>query len=68
MIDLNPGITKKEILKKYNPNRIFEERIKRLEATDVICRKNSLYFLKDIKILLYLKLLLSLKKIFNIKN
>ena len=68
MIDLNPGITKKKILKKYNPNRIFEERIKRLEATDVICRKNSLYFLKDIKILLYLKLLLSLKKIFNIKN
>ena len=67
MIDLNPGITKKKILKKYDSNRIFEERIKRLEATDIIYRKNSSYFLKDIKILIYLKFLLFLKRLFNIK-
>ena len=67
MIDLNPGITKKKILKKYDSNRIFEERIKRLEATDIIYRKNSSYFLKDIKILIYLKFLLFFKRLFNIK-
>ena len=68
MIDLNPGISKKKILKKYNSNHIFEERIKRLEATNIIYKKNSSYFLKDMKVLMYLKILLFLKKIFNIKN
>lgn len=68
MINLNPGITKKRILKKYNPNVIFEERIKRLESTDVIYKKSSSYYLKDFKILLYLKVLNFLKKIFGIKN
>ena len=68
MINLNPGITKKIILKKYNPNIIFEERIKRLESTNVIYKKNSSYFLKDFKILLYLRVLNLLKKIFGIKN
>ena len=67
MIDLNSGITKKKILKKYNSNRIFEERIKRLEATGIIYRKNSSYFLKDIKILIYLKFLIFLRRLFNIK-
>ncbi len=68
MIDSNPGITKKKILKKYNSNHIFEERIKRLETTDILYRKNSSYFLKDIKIIIYLKFLLFLKRLFNIKN
>ena len=68
MIDLNPGISKKEILKKYNSSHIFEERIKRLVNTDIIYKKNSSYFLKDVKILMYLKFLIILKKIFNIKN
>ena len=68
MIDLNPGISKKKILKKYNSSHIFEERIKRLETTDVIYKKNSSYFLRDIKVLMYLKFLIILKKIFNIKN
>ena len=68
MIDFNPGITKKKILSKYNSSQIFEERIKRLQAANIIYKKNSSYFLKDIKILMYLKLLLVLRKIFNIKN
>ena len=68
MIDLNPGISKKEILKKYNSSHIFEERIKRLVTTDIIYKKNSSYFLKDVKVLMYLKFLIILKKIFNIKN
>ncbi len=68
IVYLNPGITKNEILKKYNSDRIFEERIKRLERTDIVYKKNSLYFLKDIKILLYLKFIVFIRKIFNIKN
>ena len=68
IIDLNPGITKKKILSKYNSSQIFEERIKRLQTANIIYKKNSSYFLKDIKILMYLKLLLILRKIFNIKN
>ena len=37
-------------------------------STDVIYKKNSSYFLRDIKVLMYLKFLIILKKIFNIKN
>ena len=68
MINLNPGIKKKKILKKYNPSLIFDERIKRLISTDIICKKNSSYFLSDIKILIYLKIITLLKKLFGIKN
>ena len=67
IVDLNPGITKKKILKKYNSNRIFEERIKRLEDTDIIYKKKSAYFVQDIKILTYLKFLTFLRRLFNIK-
>jgi len=62
-----PGITKREIIKKYNPNRIFEERIKRLESGGIIAKKKSLYYLKNKKILLVLNFFLILKKIFNVK-
>ena len=64
----NPGISRKKIIKKYNSNHVFEERIKRLEATNIIYRNKSSFFLKNKKILLYLNFLLILKKIFNIKN
>jgi len=68
MIYLNPGISRKKIIKKYNSNHIFEERIKRLEAANIIYRNKSSFFLKNKKILLYLNFFLILKKIFNIKN
>mgnify|MGYP001476336345 CR=1 FL=1 len=68
IIYLNPGISRKEIIKKYNSKHIFEERIRRLEATNIICRNKSSFFLKNKKILLYLNFLLILKKLFNIKN
>ncbi len=68
IIYLNPGISRKEIIKKYNSKHIFEERIRRLEATDIIYRNKSSFFLKNKKILLYLNFLLILKKLFNIKN
>jgi len=68
IIYLSPGISRKEIIKKYNSKHIFEERIRRLEATNIICRNKSSFFLKNKKILLYLNFLLILKKLFNIKN
>ena len=68
MIHLNPEISRKKIIKKYNSNHVFEERIKRLEATNIIYRNKSSFFLKNKKILWYLNFLLILKKMFNIKN
>jgi len=68
IIRLNPGISRKKIIKRYNSNHVFDERIKRLEATNIIYKNKSSLFLKNKKILLYLNFLLILKKIFNIKN
>ena len=68
IICLNPGISRKKIIKRYNSNHVFDERIKRLEATNIIYKNKSSLFLKNKKILLYLNFLLILKKIFNIKN
>ena len=63
-----PGITKKEIIKKYNSNSVFEERIKRLESGGIIYKNKFSYYLKNKKILLVLNFFLILKKIFNVKN
>ena len=68
IIYLNPGIGRKKIIKRYNSNHIFDERIKRLETTNIIHKNKSSLFLKNKKILLYLNFLLILRKIFNIKN
>jgi len=66
IIYLYPGISKKEILKKYNANNIFEERIKRLESGGIIYKKKSSFFIKNNKIILYLNFTKILRKIFNI--
>ena len=68
LIRLDPGISRKKIIKRYNSNHVFDERIKRLEATNIIYKNKSSFFLKNKKILLYLNFTLALKKIFNIKN
>ena len=68
IICLNPGISRKKIIKRYNSNHIFDERIKRLETTSIIYKNKSSLFLKNKKILLYLNFLLILRKIFNIRN
>ena len=68
MIYSNPGISRKKIIKRYNSNHVFNERIKRLEATNIIYKNKSSLFLKNKKILLYLNFLLILRKIFNIRN
>ena len=68
IIYLNPGISRKKIIKRYNSNHIFDERIKRLETTNIIHKNKSSLFLKNKKILLYLNFLLILRKIFNIRN
>ena len=68
MIYLNPGINRKEILKKFNSRNIFEERIRRLETTNIIYKNKSSFFLKNKKILLYFNFTIILKKIFNINN
>jgi len=68
MIYLNPGISKKKIQKKINSGNIFEERIRRLQNTNIIYKKKSSFFLKNKKILLYLNFTLLLKKIFGVKS
>ena len=68
IIKLNPGISRKEILKKYNSNHIFEERIRRLEMSGIIYKKRTSFFLKDKKIILYFNFYSILQKMFNIKN
>ena len=68
IIYLNPGISRKKIIKKYNSNHIFEERLRRLVSGDIIVKNKSSFFLKNKKILLILNFFLILKKLFNIKN
>tara|TARA_Y100000294_G_C8417170_1_gene281280 strand:+ start:237 stop:734 length:498 start_codon:yes stop_codon:yes gene_type:complete len=68
IVYLNPKITKKQIIQKYNASQIFEERLARLKAGDIIFKNKSHFFLKNKKILLLLSFFLILKKIFNIKN
>ena len=36
IVYLNPGISKKEIIKKYNSNHIFEERVRRFKSSGII--------------------------------
>ena len=68
IIYLYPGVSKREILKKYNANNIFKERIKRLESGGIIYKKNSSFFIKNNKIILYLNFTKILRKIFNVQN
>jgi hypothetical protein len=68
IIYLKPGISKKEILKKYNSNNLFEQRIRRLKSAGIIYKNKSSVYLKNNKILLVLNFFLILKKMFNIKN
>ena len=67
MIYNNPGINKKKLISKYNSNHIFEQRIKRLESANIICKKKSSYYLKKNYILFVLVFFLTLKKIFGVK-
>ena len=68
MIYMYPNINKKEILKKYNANKIFEERIKRLESGGIIYKKKSSFFIKNNKIIIYLNFTKILRKIFNVNS
>ena len=65
IIYLNPGISRKVILKKYSAKNIFEQRLKRLKSGNIIGIKKNLYFIKYNKILLVLNFFLILKKIFK---
>ena len=65
IVYLNPGISKKDIIKKYNSNHLFEQRLKRLQSGGIIGKKKNLFFIKNIKILLVLNFSLTLKKIFK---
>ena len=58
IIYLNPGISKKEIIKKYNSKHLFEQRVRRLESADIIYKEKSSFFLKNKKILLVLNFFL----------
>ena len=68
MIYLYPNINKKEMLKKYNANKIFEERIKRLQSGGIIYKKKSSFFIKNNKIIIYLNFTKILRKVFNVNS
>ena len=65
IIYLNPGISRKAILKKYSSKNLFEQRLKRLKSGNIIGIKKNSYFIKNNKILLVLNFFLILKKIFK---
>jgi hypothetical protein len=65
IIYLNPGISRKAILKKYNSKNLFEQRLKRLKSGNIIGIKKNSYFLKNNKILLVLSFFSLLKKLFK---
>lgn len=65
IIHLNPGISRKAILKKYSSKNLFEQRLKRLKSGNIIGIKKHSYFIKNNKILLVLNFFLILKKIFK---
>jgi len=65
IIYLNPGISRKAILKKYSSKNLFEQRLKRLRSGNIIGIKKNSYFLKNNKILLVLNFFLILKKLFK---
>lgn len=64
IIDTFTKINKKKILKIYNVNNMFEERIKRLELSGLIKKKKSSYFIKNKKIIIYLNFTKLLRNIF----
>lgn len=64
IIDTFTKINKKKILKIYNVNNMFEERIKRLELSGLIEKKKSSYFIKNKKIIIYLNFTKLLRNIF----
>ena len=68
MIYLNPNITKKRIIKNYNVNNMFEERLKRLESGGIIYKKNSSIFIKNNKIIFYLNFTKILRNIFSSRH
>lgn len=68
MINLNPNLNKKKLLKKYNANKMFNERVKRLESGGIILKKKSFLLINNNKIKLYLGLTQILRKIFNPNN
>ena len=68
MIYLYPNINKKEMLKKYNANKIFKERIKRLQSGGIIYKKKSSFFIKNNKIIIYLNFTKILRKVFNVNS
>ena len=46
IVYLNPKITKRQIIQKYNASQIFEERLARLKAGDIIYKNKSHFFFK----------------------
>ena len=65
IIYLNPGISRKAILKKYSSKNLFEQRLKRLKSGNIIGIKKNSYFIKNNKILLVLNFFLILKILFK---
>ena len=68
MIYFKPGISRKTIIAKYSPVIIFDQRIKRLVAADIISVKKNYFSLKSTKILFVLNFFNLLKKTFAINN
>ena len=68
MVYFKPGISRKKIISKYSPVTIFDQRMKRLIAADIISLKKNYFVLKNTKILFVLNFFNLLRKTFAINN
>ena len=68
IIKLNPNIKKNQLIKKYNANNMFEERIKRLLANGIIYKTKQNFYIKNNYIKPYLDLTKILRYVFKSNN
>ncbi len=68
MIGKNNNISLKNLLRKYNSNIIFEERIKRLTISGILTQDRSNLKIKNDRMLILLKFIKFFRKLHKIKS
>ena len=67
IIESSPNLSEKDIQKKYNPNIVFDERIRRLCQSGILFEKKSILEIKDKKILILLKFIRFFKVLYKVR-
>ena len=67
IIETSPNLSEKDIQKKYNPNIVFDERIRRLCQSGILFEKKSILEIKDKKILILLKFIRFFKVLYKVR-